>query len=335
MRRRAATMQDIADQVGVSRMAVSVALHGTSSNVRVSDGTRARILEVARVLEYRPNAIARSLKRKQTDLIGLYSGYGPLDPRNYFLSQIVAGIQEGCLPFGKDLLIHTTFGGQSTDEIYAELLDGRIDGLILFSPPEDPLAARLADSPLPVISVADAIPSLPSVVVDDAQAARLTFDYLAGKGHRRFAYRSFDRHLVSAERRAEAFITEARKRGLEIEEWRTPERREDTDPHLADLRAASPGSRPTAVICWNDLSAYDLLFHCRQSGMQVPDDLAVVGFDGGDSNPLEYLFRLTTVRAPWEQVARTATRLLVSRLEGEDVPRQAVLPVELIRGDSA
>src|SRR5688500_10745180 len=104
LRRRATTMQDIADQVGVSRMTVSVALHGTTSHVGVSEATRARILEAASLLSYRPNAVARSLRRRQTNIIGLYSGYGPIDPRVTFYSQIVAGLQQACVPLRKDLL---------------------------------------------------------------------------------------------------------------------------------------------------------------------------------------------------------------------------------------
>src|SRR5213082_1158874 len=94
--RRSATMKDIAEHVGVSKMTVSKVLGQTSSNVGVSDNTRARILAVARQMKYGPNAIARSLRSKQTNIVGLYSGYHFVDPRNPFLAEIVGGLQEGC-----------------------------------------------------------------------------------------------------------------------------------------------------------------------------------------------------------------------------------------------
>src|SRR5438552_16111076 len=100
-------MQDIADHVGVSKMAVSVVLSGTSSKIGVSEATRARILKTARDLQYRPNAIARALRSRRTNIIGLYSGYGPLFARTDFLAKIVAGAEEGCAAHGKDLLLHT------------------------------------------------------------------------------------------------------------------------------------------------------------------------------------------------------------------------------------
>src|SRR5207249_8673129 len=125
---------------------------------------------------------------------------------------------EGCAAHGKDLLLHTTFGGQSTDEIYAELVDGRIDGLVVFSPPEDPLAEQLAASHLPVVAVADAIPGVPSVLVNDDEGARLTFDYLWSHAHKHVAYRSLTERLVSAERRRAAFLQVANTVGLIVEE---------------------------------------------------------------------------------------------------------------------
>src|SRR5262249_47656133 len=122
--RRQPTMKDIAERVGVSKMAVSAVLSGTSSTARVSEATRERILAAARELRYRPNAIARSLRSKRTNIIGFYSGYRYIDPRNPFFAEIVGGLQEGCAEHRKDLLLHTVFQRASVDDIYGELVDG-------------------------------------------------------------------------------------------------------------------------------------------------------------------------------------------------------------------
>ncbi len=327
-------MQDIADHVGVSKMAVSVALSGTASNVGVSEATRARILDVAQQLHYRPNAIARSLRRRRTNIIGLYSGYGFLDPRNNFLSQIVGGIQEGCLSYRKDLLLHSVYRGQCIEDIYSELVDGRIDGLIMTAPPEDPLAERLAASHLPVVAVAEAFSAFPSVVVDDRQGAHLMLDYLISRGHERLLYRSYNRRLVSAERRKAAYFAVASERGIVLEEWCAPQHTNAEDLAVATLLDRPIQNRPTVVVCWNDASAYDLLAHCHRRGLRVPEDLAVVGFDG-ECNPLDFRWRLTTIRAPWAEAAQTAVTLLMAQLEGEEVSQETVLPVAFVAGDSA
>jgi DNA-binding LacI/PurR family transcriptional regulator len=332
-------MQDVADQLGVSKMTVSAVLGGSSAHVRVSAETRARVLEAARQMHYRPNAVARSLRRQRTNVVGLYSGYGYLDARNPFLAEIIGGLQEGCDQHRKDLLLHGVFEGRDVDDIYAELVDGRIDGLALNAPPDDPLVDRLAKSHLPVIAIVDAVAALPSVVADDAAGTRLLVDYLARQGHRRLLFRGWERPMESVLRRRKTFFEAAAAHGLEAMDWIVPQW--IAPPHASLTNALHvpwldlpPYRRPTAVFCWNDLAAYDLLAYCRLRGVRVPDDLAVVGFDGFAS-PLGATARLTSIRAPWPEVARTAVSLLVERINGQEIPQETVLPVHFVAGDTA
>jgi len=88
------------------------------------------------------------------------------------------------------------------------------------------------------------------------------------------------------------------------------------------------------VVCWNDHTAYRALGDCRRRGFRVPEDVAVVGFDGCPT-PYDDAWSLTTIRAPWSEAARTAAQYLNALLEGETVPQETVLPVELIPGHTA
>lgn len=335
-RRRAVTMKDIAEQVGVSKMAVSAVLSGTSTRAGVSAATRERILGVARQLRYRPNAIARALSSKRTNIIGFYSGYHYIDPRNAFIAAIVGGLQEGCIEYRKDLLLHTVQRGSSISDIYSALMDGRIDGLVMTAPTEDPLVELLTDASLPVIVVSDAVPGLPSVVVDDAAGARMTFEHLMQQGHSRVVYFNLDRHLVSAERRRTAYFQVAAEVGLELSEWRAPDvPGQNAEEFLEAWEAQPAGKRSAAVVCWNDAAAYNLISACDRRGIRVPRDLAIAGFDG-DPNPLASRFRLTTVAARWAITARTALDQLIAYMEtGQPFANETVLPVEFIAGDSA
>src|SRR5207253_2591716 len=92
-------------------------------------------------------------------------------------------------------------------------------------------------------------------------------------------------------------------------------------------------SRPSAALCWNDMTAYDLVAHCKRSGVAVPGDLAVVGFDGFPM-PFDGVWRLTSIRAPWPRVAHAAVELLLASLRGEEISQETVLPVEFVLGDS-
>jgi LacI family repressor for deo operon, udp, cdd, tsx, nupC, and nupG len=104
----------------------------------------------------------------------------------------------------------------------------------------------------------------------------------------------------------------------------------DEDFEVLSLPA---GKRPTAAVGFNDTFAYRLLAHCYRVGIKVPDDLAVVGFDGTFSWH-ERPQVLSTVYAPWEQVAETAVDRLLDRIDNVPVPMETILPVHWIDGDT-
>ena len=340
--RHSATLRDVAREAGVSTVAVSSVLNGSRSNTRVSTGTRQRILEAADTLGYRPNAVARSLRRRSTDIIGFYSGYGYVNARDLFTSEIIGGIQEGCDAHHKDLLVHGTFHAHTVEDVYAEMVNGTLDGLVMLTCPGDPLVERLAASGMPAVVVTDPVPALPSVSVDDADGSRQIARLLAAQGHRHILYRASPEARVSAQRRLSAFCIAAEEHGMNVSvtyppfpNTRNPAR---TSGQLTDeeetLLTRPARSRPTAAIGWSDTLAYPLLAECARLGLRIPEDLAVVGFDGIPP-PIPPARWLTTVSAPWSTVARMAVGLLVRRISGEEVPAETVLPVELVHGDTA
>jgi DNA-binding LacI/PurR family transcriptional regulator len=111
------TLKDIAHAVGVSQFTVSVVLNGAKSNTRVSDVTRTKILDAAREMGYLPNALARALRNQATNILGLYFGYGHLEPHDPFHAEVLTGLQRGCEICEKDLMIHYSFHRYGVDEI--------------------------------------------------------------------------------------------------------------------------------------------------------------------------------------------------------------------------
>ena len=327
-------MKDVAEQAGVSLMAVSLALRDDGSSNRVGPETREKILRIARELSYSPNARARTLRSGVTNVLGLYAGYGYVNVRLPFFTEVVSGLQDGCEKFGKDLLLHGTFRKRSTHEIYAELRDGRIDGLVVNMAPGDPLAALLSESHLPVVAIADTLPGIPSVVVDDAGGARLIAEHLAARGYRKCLYVDGGVAALSSTRRREGFLRRAPELSREIEEidlTSTPGLERDW---VKNWLERPPATRPDAIVCWNDTAAYDVLAQCRRLGVDVPGDVAVTGFDGCPT-PYENFLTLSTVRAPWARAAQMAVEHLDSLIGGQSVEMETVLPVELIEGHTS
>ena len=328
----AVTLLDVAKRAGVSKATVSTVINGAKSNTKVSDGTRKRIQIAAAEMQYQPNAIARSLTRRHTNIIGFYGAYGRGGEWNPFYDVITNGLQTGCAEFRKDLLLHGAFRGGSVQDIYAELSNGKIDGLVLHTPGNDPLAQRLAESHLPVVAIADPAFSLPAVTVDDVQGSQMIAAHLAERGHRQIWYRQGGHHTISTQRRLTAFLEAAYSFGMTVSVETSGAKDQLSDREQQMLDGALP-FQPTAAVCWEDRSAYYLLLECRRRAIEVPEQLAVVGFNGIPL-PVVPWRELTTVRAPWAEVARIAISLLIAQIAGQPVPLETIVPSELILGDT-
>lgn len=323
----APTLVDVARQAGVNKVTASIVLSGGRGNTRVSEATRQRILLAAETLHYQPNALARSLRSRRTHTIGFYMS-DFIDMRDLFLSEIISGLQMGCQQNRHDFLMHGTFKGRSTDEVYMHLLNGKVDGLVLHVASGDPLLPRLADLRLRVVAVANPVPSLPSVTVSNSAGSWLLAEHLALKGHWRILYAACPFPLTSAVRRHQAFLDAAASHSMDV-----TTRTADLSRTLEyDVLALPASSRPTAMVCWNDQTAYQMVQHARALGLRVPEDLAVAGFDGMTSH-IPPAYTLTTVHAPWHDVAQAAVSLLCLD-PGKPMLNETVLPVQFVQGET-
>ena len=331
------TAKSIARELQLSQPTVSRILSGDPRH-RVAAETRRRVLETASRLGYQPNAVARSLRRGRTGIVGLYTNHD-YDARNNFLGTVIGALQRCCEAQNLDLLLHSAHGGRSAEEMFGKLRDGRIDGLILHANADDPLVAMLGQSSLPVVTVADRLPLLPAVTCDDAGGMRQLMAHFWERGLRRFVFVAPEEKLTSVERRCAAFVAEARRHSVPEANWGI--RRVCGDDFKETVHSLRLLPSPCAVACWNDRSAYYLLRECRRQDVSVPGTLAVAGFDGFqfDSIPL---WDLTTVHCPWQDVAARALELLMKLVEASAetaaaetlVPKEICLPVQLCLGNT-
>lgn len=329
-----ATLKDVAALANVSPFTVSVALNGSKSNTRISETTRKHIEEAAAQLGYRPNGLARALRAGKTNIVGLYFGYGHLEPHDPFHAEVLTGLQRGCEACQKDLMIHYSFHRYGVEEVFAELVSGKIDGLVLLAAPKDPLVAKLRNSGLAAVAMTDAIEGLPSVIADDESGSVAIARHLASRGHKHIMYRACPGPSDSAERRYNAFVSECGVLGMRVERVTTSDWKGMLSSEEIDLISRRKALGITAAVCWGDPSANALLKYCNSEGIAVPEDLAIVGFNGIDP-PVEPARRLTSVKAYWSEVAARAVHLLVDHLDGKPVPMRTVLPSDFILGDTA
>ncbi len=325
------TAKDIARELQLSQPTVSRILSGVPGH-RVAEATRIRVEETARRLGYQPNAVARSLRRGRTHIVGLYTNHD-YDARNEFLGTIIGSLQRSCERQDLDLLLHSARFDRSAEEMYGKLRDGRIDGLILHANADDALVGLLGQSPLPVVTIADRLPNLPAVTCDDADGMHQLMTHLWRRGYRRFVFLAPDQPLTSVDRRRAAFEAEVARHKVAAGNHAVfAIGGEEVRAELGRLRAFGQGC---AVVCWNDRTAYNLLRACREQGVRVPEDLAVAGFDGFADDKVP-AWQLVTLRCPWGEVASAALDALIRRIDGlDEAPSETCLPVTLVMGNTA
>lgn len=339
IRRGGVTLQQIADHVGVSKATVSYLLSGGKSNVRISDATRKKVEEAARTLGYRPNAVARALARRRTDIITLVMPFPAVfSGHSAFMGSMLSSLVDAARANGFDVMLHIK-EAESLEAEIAILVDGRADGALVLRDANDPLIMRLQEEGLPCIFFL-ALPHFPevaSVTCDDAEGGRLAGQYLLSLGHRQIGFvggiedsaASQQRHL-GLQQALQGTSTPLAPENTFIVPFR------DAPLDMVLTRMARP-DRPSALFVWSDDVAIKLMGQLRQRlGLRIPEDLSVVGFD--DSLVAENSVPpLTTIHQPIDSIVQHAVKRLATRIRGESDPAGPVFfsPYLVIRDSCA
>lgn len=329
------TIADVAARAGVSKATASRALSGGGY---VSADTRERVRTAARELHYVAHSSATSLATGRSLSVGVIMP--ALD--RWFFAELLAGIQDGLLDAGQDLVLYgLQEGSVQRARLFADVLPRRrLDGIIAvgIQPSTDELS-RLVRVGSPLVSIGAYREDNSSVSIDDEAAARIATEHLIDLGHRDIAFLG-----GRADAAAHAYGDEQRLRGYRAA-------MSAAAPH-AEIRHApgdstTPGgyeagvrmlgdrqNRPTAFVAVCDEAAIGGIIAARRLGLSVPAELSVVGID--DHTHAE-MFSLTTVRQHPRQQGRRAVELLRRRMDAPDAPAEhlAVASELVVRSSTA
>ena len=327
---KAATVVDIARELGISPMTVSRVVSG---HQQVSDDTRRRVLAKVKELNYRPNRSARSMVTGRSNMIGLVIP----DISHSFYAEITRGIQDVIEQHGFNLLLCNTNRDPETElrEIEA-LLSARVDGLIIASERPEPSwksYAQLKQQGVRFVLIDRFFEKLacPVFATDDFEAGRLATAHLLQLGHRRIAH--IQGPPISAARlRLDGYLRALKSAGIKAnEEWIVP-----GNFRLAESREAARfllclRNRPTAIVAANDNSAFGAIRACREAGLTVPENISVAGIGNveGEQHPNPFL---TTIHWDRLELGRAAGRALLAGIQS-NLPMEAgrtVFPPSLL-----
>jgi DNA-binding LacI/PurR family transcriptional regulator len=328
---RRVTSYDVASAAGVSQSAVSRCFKPGAS---VSKATYARVMQAATDLDYTPNAAARSLNTRRSNLVALVVS----DQVTLHTPELLAELSRHFSLRGMRLLLFSLSRDASVAELLADVWQHQVDGAVIAAPLDDHEVAEFERRQLPVVlfnrSVRDR--QVNAIVCDQEGAARILVARLAAAGHRRFAM--IDGPAASATAQARRRGVTERLRELGLDAPFTVSGDHDYASGARGLREliVRMSGLPDAIICSNDTMAIGCLDTARREfGLDVPGQLSITGFDG--IAPASWLsYNLTTLRQPIPQMAQATADMLMNLITsgGGGVERR-VFSAVLIEGATA
>lgn len=339
-RPRRVTLRDVATE---ARVSTGTASHALNDSPVVRPETRARVVEVARRLNYVPDRNAARLLHGRSECIAVAFAHAELSPAitdATFYALVVRGITDVLEERGYTLRLV-----RFDEAALAAMRDGRrrplsaqdVDGLIVLNWQDTALLARLRaiGPPLVAVDTSGAHPDVLSIDNDDRGGVTLGVDYLIGLGHQRIALLNDTLDTPFGREALAGYLQACERHDLVVAPWllRTsnftiPEGR----AAMAELLAGK--QRPTAVFAVDDETAVGAVQAIQEAGLHVPRDISIVGMD---DIPLASAVRpaLTTVRIDMEALGRRAAEMLLQAIKGPyPDPGRIVLPAQLVIRDS-
>jgi len=325
----AVTIRDVAQAAGVHVSTVSRALNPAKRGL-ISEEVLQVVEAAAQRLGYRPNRAASALRTGRTHTIGVLVP----DITNPVFPPILQGIEASAAARGYFVFVANVADPALAPPIVERMQAQQVDGLInAIARRDDPLLEHLSRTGMHAVLVnrADESGRLPAVVSDDRLAMKLAVEHLLALGHRRIAHLAGPQQVPTGVGRRQGFEQALRDHGLApsgVVECASYSREAGREAMRELL--ASPGRRPQALVCCNDLVALGAYDELRAQGLRVPQDISITGHN---DMPLVDMVEppLTTIRLPHRELGWRAAEMLFDEIEGRSLsPSTVVLRPELV-----
>lgn len=314
------TIYSVAEEAGVSISTVSKVINRTGN---ISERTRRNVLQVMDELNYHPSVVASALTGKQTKIIGLLIP----DISNPFFAEVARSIEDRSYELGFHVMICNTDNDAQKEKKYLSLLTRqRIDGLIIASAFRNAsLLENMVKQDVPVSLIASEIFNLPvnTVTVDDYKGAYLATSYLLSLQHRKIAIITED--AKSNQIRLRAFKDVMKEEGIIVpRDYVVKTEATIQSGYESAKRLLRLPERPTAIFACNDLLAIGVMKVAKEEGLNIPEDLSIIGFDNTvlstTTTPM-----LTTIAQPMKQMGTRVVEMLVEEMKHPKLCKKRLL----------
>lgn len=324
-----ASLRTLGEYLNLSPATISLVLNNAPGVRSIPQETRDRVVEAAAKFEYRPSFYARSLRKRQSFLVGVLVP----ELNDSYTTQVLAGVENLLMEEGYFYLTASHRRKPDLIEEYSlMLLDRQVEGCIVID------TQLTHPMKLPVVAVAGhrKIEGVTNVALDQRRAAELMLRHLHKLGHRKIAFMRGGSHSSDADDRWKSLMAVAAELRVDVLPALTVEvmSREAT-PELGldpTRELLSRGVYFTALVCYNDLAAIGATRVIREHGLRVPEDISLMGFDDIESASYNTP-SLTTIRQPLRQMGVVAAHTLLKRIRGVETFSNVapILPELVIR----
>jgi LacI family transcriptional regulator len=333
---KTASLKDVALRAGVDASTVSRVLRGDDRKP-AKPATRDRVLRIAQEMGYRPNSVARSLRTRRTEAIGLIIP----DAANPGFAEIFKGVQSVTDAAGWHVIVvEDRFEHRQELGWDRLVVEGRVDGvLVLTATIRDPIVRRVSDSGFPIVLANRRSNGVPgSVVMNDAKGSEVAVSHFVSLGHQRIGHIAGPSDIDTGRRRLAGFRDAMKKHRLPVrEDWIVETNYTEAGGTVAAeaLLAQAGNDMPTAIYCASFLSGIGLIKVLKDAGYRVPADISVIVSDelalAAHTAP-----PLTTIRMHLSRMGEFAARMLLDRLAGKPVSAVVLpdLPELVVRGST-
>ncbi|MGN7382425.1 Catabolite control protein [Chlamydia abortus] len=323
------SIKDVAKHAGVSVATVSRVLNNSGY---VGQDTRIKVEKAIKELNYKPNEVARSLFKKQSSAIGLIVP----DITNPFFPELARAVEDTAIQLGYNVILCNSDEDENKEQNYLDVLQQQyVKGIIVSS--NTMTAKQIEQLNIPVVSIDRVISKgLPTIVVENKKGAMMATRFLQSKGCRRIGHIKGTSGVVNAEERCEGYKEIVGGEPWFKETYITEGQYDMQSSIQAALELLQRHPDIDGIFAANDIMAIGAIKAAYQLGRKVPQDIAIIGFDGISLSKATTP-ELTTIQQPIYEMGEKATKMLVSLMERQQTVEQEnykILDVSLIERES-